>query len=70
MDYAVAVLALGLMMLGVERLRPGRSFERVAGWHTRAVGINLVQAAATYVAALTWDRWFPELRFGGSEGTA
>jgi len=68
MDYAVAVLALGLMMLGVERLRPGRSFERVAGWHTRAVGINLVQAAATYVAALTWDRWLPELalwRLGG-----
>ena len=61
MDYAVAVLALGLIMLGFERSRPGRNFERVDGWHARAACLNLAQAAVAYVAAQTWDRWFPEL---------
>ena len=68
MDYAVAVLALGLIMLGVERLHPGRNFERVDGWHVRAVCLNLAQAAVAYLAAQTWDRSFPDLalwRLGG-----
>jgi sterol desaturase/sphingolipid hydroxylase (fatty acid hydroxylase superfamily) len=68
MDYAVAVLALGLIMLGVERLHPGRNFERVDSWHVRAVCLNLAQASVAYLAAHTWDQSFPELalwRLGG-----
>lgn len=68
MDYAVVVLALGLIMLGIERSHPGRIFESVDGWHARAVCLNLVQAAIACVATLTWDRWMPELarwRLGG-----
>lgn len=68
MDYAVAVLALGLIMLGVEQWHPSRQFDRVRGWHARAVCLNLAQGAVACVATLTWDRWFPELtrwRLGG-----
>jgi len=68
MKYAFVVLALGLVMLATERIRPGRSFEKVDGWHSRAVSINLVQAAVAYLATVTWDSWLPELshwRLGG-----
>lgn len=63
MDYAVIVLALGLTMLGVERFHPGRHFEKVDGWHARAVCLNVAQAAVAYVATQTWDHWFPGLAF-------
>lgn len=68
MDYAVVVLALGLIMLAVERSHPGRLFDKVDGWHVRAICLNAAQAAVACVATLTWDRWFPELarwRLGG-----
>jgi sterol desaturase/sphingolipid hydroxylase (fatty acid hydroxylase superfamily) len=61
MNYAFAVLALGLVMLAIERICPGRSFEEVDGWHARAVAINLVQAAVAYLATVTLDRWLPGL---------
>src|SRR4051812_1945107 len=62
------VLAAGLAMLVVERAAPGRSFERVSGWYARAIGLNIVQAAVAWLAAMTWNQLFPGLapwRLGG-----
>jgi sterol desaturase/sphingolipid hydroxylase (fatty acid hydroxylase superfamily) len=68
MGYTLGVLALGLLMLAVERARPGRKFERVGGWHARAIALNVTQAAVVGISTLAWDRWFPGLalwRAGG-----
>jgi len=61
MQTALIVLLLGLAMLAVERVSPGRSLERVTGWYPRAVLLNVVQAAVAYVSTVTWDHWFPDL---------
>ena len=68
MGYLPVVLASGLLMLAVERMRPGRQFERVAGWHGRAIALTVTQAAVAIVATFAWDRWFAGLapwRIGG-----
>ena len=49
MGYLPVVLAFGLLMLAVERMRPGRQFERVAGWHGRAIALTVTQAAVAIV---------------------
>lgn len=59
MTTLVVVLGLGLVMLSVERLRPGRRFDPAKGWLMRATLLNAVQGAVAYLAVLTWDRWLP-----------
>jgi sterol desaturase/sphingolipid hydroxylase (fatty acid hydroxylase superfamily) len=68
MGYLLAVLLLGLGMLAVERRHPGRSFERVDGWHGRALLPTAIQAAVGILSTLAWDRWFFNVspwRWGG-----
>jgi sterol desaturase/sphingolipid hydroxylase (fatty acid hydroxylase superfamily) len=60
MQCTLIVLMFGLAMLLVERLAPGRRFERVRGWHSRAILLNVVQAAVAFLSTTTWNRWFPE----------
>ena len=62
MGYLPVVLAFGLIMLAVERMHPGRQFERVAGWHGRAIALTVTQAAVAIVATFAWDRWFAGAR--------
>jgi sterol desaturase/sphingolipid hydroxylase (fatty acid hydroxylase superfamily) len=45
-------------MLAVECTHPGRSFERVAGWHARAIALTAVQAAVAVLATYAWDQSF------------
>ncbi len=58
MGYLPVVLAFGLIMLAVERMHPGRQFERVAGWRGRAIALTATQATVAILATFAWDRWF------------
>jgi hypothetical protein len=40
----VVVVAFGLAMIAIERIRPGRHWPRVAGWWPRALSLNACQA--------------------------
>lgn len=64
MAYAIPgfVLAVAVVMIVVELIVPGRSFPKVASWWTRALALNAVQAGSVFLAALTYDAWFSELR--------
>ena len=60
MGTVATVAALGLTMLVVERIHPGREFPRVSGWLVRAIWINSVQVGTVIGTGLIWNRW---LRF-------
>lgn len=57
MTTVFLVLVIGLTMLVIELLAPGRQWPKVASWWTRAIALNGVQAAMVFVAGATWDRW-------------
>lgn len=54
------VLCAGLVMMGVEAARPGRSWPKVAHWWWRAIAFNGVQAGMVWVAGMMWDSWMKE----------
>lgn len=51
------VIAVAIIMITVEIMRPGRSWPKVAGWWTRAALLNLCQVGIAYGAAFVWDGW-------------
>lgn len=51
------VLGAALVMMLVERLRPGRPLPKVRGWWTRALLLNGFQAGSVWIAGALWDRW-------------
>lgn len=55
-------------MIAVEALAPGRRWPSVPRWLPRALLVNSVQAGAVFLAGLTWDRWFPQLRLWDASG--
>lgn len=57
MFVTLVVLALALLMLAVERLKPGRNFPTVRGWWVRAIAVNFVQVGIVFLAGTTWDGW-------------
>ena len=57
MVVTLSVLSLAVLMIVVERLRPGRTFPTVRMWWTRAIVVNIVQIGIVFVAGLTWDGW-------------
>jgi sterol desaturase/sphingolipid hydroxylase (fatty acid hydroxylase superfamily) len=57
----VAVIStLGLMMMLIERLLPGRHFPRVDGWLARAISINGCQVLAILFAGIGWNSWMAQ----------
>jgi sterol desaturase/sphingolipid hydroxylase (fatty acid hydroxylase superfamily) len=50
------VIAIGIGMLALERLRPGWELPRVPTWLPRAIAANVVQLGVVLLAGLTWDR--------------
>ncbi|NND60818.1 MAG: sterol desaturase family protein [Gammaproteobacteria bacterium] len=58
MTVILAVLLVALLMLLLERVRPGRRWPQVKGFYPRAVLLNAVQAGFVLIAGLAWDRWF------------
>src|SRR5262245_57372783 len=57
MFVTLIVLALAILMIVVERLRPGRTFPTVRAWWIRAIALNLVQIGVVFLAGWTWDGW-------------
>src|SRR5262245_11572893 len=47
-------------MMGVELVRPGRSFPKVANWYLRALAFNGVQAVSLFTVGAMADRFFSE----------
>ncbi len=57
MFVTLTVLALAVLMIIVERLKPGRTFPTVRGWWARAIACNVVQVGIVFVAGALWDGW-------------
>ena len=57
MAVTLIVLSLGLLMLAVERLRPGRAWPTVRNWWLRAVALNVVQMSMVFLAGYVWNGW-------------
>jgi sterol desaturase/sphingolipid hydroxylase (fatty acid hydroxylase superfamily) len=66
------VLAVAVVMIAVELAAPGRRWPAVAGWWTRAIALNAVQAGIAFLAGTTWDGWMERHRLFSAEalGTA
>lgn len=56
------MLVLGLAMIALERLRPGRRWPEVPGWWGRAILLNLGQAGTALLASMFWDRFLARHR--------
>lgn len=56
------VAALAVVMMVVERARPGRMWPKVVGWWPRALLLNGVQVGSVYVAGLSYDAWIGAYR--------
>ncbi len=54
----ISVVCVGLLMMLIERIKPGRNFPKVKGWWPRAIFFNGLQAGSVLLAGLTYDRWF------------
>src|SRR5262245_35602754 len=63
-----AVLAVALVMMGVEARVPGRNWPRVPGWWARALGLNVAQVAVTLAAGRAWDGWMAARRPWSADG--
>ena len=51
-------IALGLLCVAGERLRPARPLPSVPGWWPRALLANLAQIGVVLLGGVAWDHWF------------
>src|SRR5262245_44383197 len=56
------VIAIGLLMMIIEALQPGRSWPKVQGWWLRAILLNAAQIGVVLLAGQHWERWMREHR--------
>jgi sterol desaturase/sphingolipid hydroxylase (fatty acid hydroxylase superfamily) len=68
MIITLSVLAVGLLMIVVERLRPGRIWPKVKTWRTRAIIINALQVGVVFLSGTTWEKWMKEHRPWSADG--
>ena len=62
MVVTLIVLALAVLMMLVERLRPGRTWPSVKTWWLRAIALNLAQVGIVFLAGATWDGFLVRTR--------
>jgi sterol desaturase/sphingolipid hydroxylase (fatty acid hydroxylase superfamily) len=62
MSQVVIVAVVGLAMIVMERLRPGRDWPQVSSWWARALALNACQVAAVWLAGWAWDGWMQRHR--------
>jgi sterol desaturase/sphingolipid hydroxylase (fatty acid hydroxylase superfamily) len=62
MLVTITVLSLAVLMIVIERLKPGRVFPTVRNWWARAIGANVVQVGIVFIAGMTWDGWLQRNR--------
>lgn len=68
MVITLSVLALAVVMIVVEVLRPGRSWPKVAGWWVRAALLNGVQVGSVFLAGVAWDGFMVRHRPWSADG--
>ena len=68
MEITIFVLAVAVVMVIVEMLAPGRKWDKVAGWWTRAFLLNAVQVGSVFLAGKTWDLWMPGKSLWSAKG--
>lgn len=68
MFVTLTVLTLAIVMMGVEWLRPARSWPSVTHWWIRAIAANAVQVAIVFLAGSTWDGWLVRHRPWSADG--
>ena len=69
-NIPIIVLSIGLVMLLVEVLRPGRQYRKPVYWWPRAILLNAIQAGSAVLAARTWDLWLPQFKLIDLSGLA
>lgn len=52
-----AIIAIALVMIGVERLMPGAKTPETRFWYPRAIALNVCQVAIVVTAGFTWNEW-------------
>ncbi len=57
MNVLAILLVLGLAMMVVERILPGRRLREVQRWWLRAIPLNAIQAGCVYIAGVGWEKW-------------
>ena len=62
MTIPIIVLAVALIMMVCEGLRPGRSWPQVTGWWLRAALLNGIEVLSVYFTGLLLDPWFASHR--------
>jgi sterol desaturase/sphingolipid hydroxylase (fatty acid hydroxylase superfamily) len=67
MTTTLIVLGLALLMIVVERLKPGRAWPTVRNWWARAIAANVVQVGIVFLAGATWDGWLQRYRLWSAE---
>jgi sterol desaturase/sphingolipid hydroxylase (fatty acid hydroxylase superfamily) len=60
--------ALAVVMIVVERVKPGRLWPKVPGWWTRALLLDGVQIASVFLAGRTYDAWIGTHRPWSADG--
>lgn len=68
MTITLAVLGVGLVMIAIERLKPGRKWPRVSGWWGRALLLNGCQVGIVFLAGRTWEGWMRDHRPWSADG--
>lgn len=51
------VAGIAFVLMGIERVWPGRRWSPVSGWWARAIAINAFQITSVFLAGMTWERW-------------
>lgn len=68
MSVPLVVIAVAVVMIGYEMVRPGRPWPQVAHWWTRALALNGAQVAAVFIAGVAWDGWMRRHRPWSADG--
>lgn len=67
MQPVVIVICAAMVMITVERMRPGVRQPTVPGWIARLVALNAAQIGVVYLGAYSWDLWLSQWKlFDGS----
>lgn len=67
MIICAIVIGIGLFMMLVELLRPGRKWPKVSGWWATAILLNTLQISVVLVAGRLWEPWMRDHRLWSAD---
>lgn len=62
MDPVIVVAGAAVLLVLLERSKPGARQPHVPGWLARVALLNAFQIGVVYIGVISWDRWLPQLR--------